>query len=169
MKNKFGALALWLVTVGWTHGIVAGGVAVLQDDAIERGTLRVDTIGRRPPFPERKISETFLDFAAPVLGDVPEQATEGQLNRALRVAFVAWNAVVYADVINERRFLDELRAATCGHPGPAALTELLIVRKRELFADDHRVIGQWKVSLRDGEVHLRAEARDPYPVKPSAE
>ena len=129
----------------------------------------MDTIGLRPQFPDRKISETFLDFAAPVLGDAPERATEGQLDNALRVAFAAWNAVVYADAINDRCFLDEIRAATCGEPGPAAITELLIARKRELFGDDHRLIGQWKVSRRDGQFYLHAEARDPYPVKLPAE
>lgn len=125
----------------------------------------MNSAGPRPPFPDRKISETFLDFASPVLGDGSEEPRDSQLGDALRVAFSIWNAVVYADVLDDQHFLDEIRAATGGQLETAAIIELLIARKRELFADDPRLIGQWDVFLRDGALRLRADARDPYSVE----
>ena len=47
--------------------------------------------------PVRKISETFLRFAAPILHDLPSEAPEDRAREALQVSFTAWNAVVFAD------------------------------------------------------------------------
>ena len=47
------------------------------------------------PFPEAKISETFLKFAEPILGNESGSLTAEETEKALSVAFVVWNAVVY--------------------------------------------------------------------------
>ena len=39
----------------------------------------------------------------------------------------------------------------------------MIARKRNLFGDDHRVVGQFKLTRKKGELRLWAEARDPKP------
>ena len=39
------------------------------------------------PFPDRKISETFLHFAEPLLQDLPCEAPEGRARDALQVAW----------------------------------------------------------------------------------
>jgi len=64
---------------------------------------------RRAAYPNRKISETFLDFAAPMLDDLPSEAPEHRAQKALEVSFTAWNAVVFADVLNDHRHLNEIR------------------------------------------------------------
>ena len=53
---------------------------------------------------------------------------------------------------------------TIGHnPAGVALVEDLIERKQTEFRDDHRVIGEYRVTrLGAGEIDLWAEARDPY-------
>jgi len=113
-------------------------------------------------YPNRKISETFLHFAAPVLHDLPSEAPEQRAREALQVSFTAWNAVVFADVLNDHRHLDEIRRLTADKPDSALLMERLIARKRELFADDERLIGTWGVTRTEDDINLRADARDPY-------
>jgi hypothetical protein len=112
--------------------------------------------------PDRKISETFLRFAAPLLHDLPSEVPEDRVREALRVSFTAWNAVVFADVLNDPRYLDEIRRLTAEKPETALLIEQLIARKRALFAHDERLIGSWEVTRTEDGINLHADARDPY-------
>src|SRR6266478_4087419 len=82
----------------------------------------------RTAYPNRKISETFLDFAAPVLRDLPSEAPEHRAREALQACFTAWNAVVFADVLNDGQHLDEIRRLTADNPKTAMLMEQLIAR-----------------------------------------
>jgi hypothetical protein len=112
--------------------------------------------------PDRKISETFLRFAAPILHDLPNEAPEQRAREALQVSFTAWNAVVFADVLNDQRYLDEIRRLTAHKPETALLMEHLIARKRALFADDERLIGIWEVTRTEDGINLHADERDPH-------
>jgi predicted DNA-binding antitoxin AbrB/MazE fold protein len=124
-----------------------------------------DTRAPRLPFPDRKISETFLDFASPLLRDLPSEAPERRAREALQVACTAWNAVIFADVLDEDRHLRQLRGPLAHTPEVAQLVEHLIARKRAL-GDDHRLIGTWEVTRTADGINLRADARDPYTVPP---
>ena len=115
------------------------------------------------PFPDTKISETFLHFAEPLLIEIGPDATEYQMEIALKFAFTVWNAVVYETTLGETRFLDMLREAMASQPELAASIEQMIARKRSLFDDDLRAVGQFKLTRKDGELRLWAEARNPYP------
>ena len=117
---------------------------------------------RRTAYPNRKISETFLHFAAPMLDDLPNEGPEHRVQQALEVSFTAWNAVVFADVLNDYRYLDEIRRLTADNPETALLMEQLIARKRALFADDERLIGTWEVTRTEDGINLRTDARDPH-------
>ena len=92
-------------------------------------------------FPDRKISETFLDFASPAMNDLPSEAAEHRARQALQVSFTIWNAVIFADVLNDHGYIDQIRHLTAGNPEAALHVEQMIARKRELFADDERMIG----------------------------
>jgi hypothetical protein len=116
----------------------------------------------RTAYPNRKISETFLHFAAPIIHDLPSEAPEHRAREALQVCFTAWNAVVFADVLNDRRHLDKIRRLTADNSKTAMLMEQLIARKRALFADDERLIGSWEVTRTEDGINLRADARDPH-------
>ena len=116
----------------------------------------------RTTYRNRKISETFLNFAAPVLDDLPSEAPEHRAREALQVCFTAWNAVVFADVLNDRQHLDEILRLTADNPKAAIFMEQLIARKRALFADDERLIGSWEVTRTEDGINLRADARDPH-------
>jgi len=115
-------------------------------------------------FPDRKISETFLDFAAPIMRDLPSEAPEHRARQALEVAFTVWNAVIFADVLHDHGYLDQIRHLTAGSPETGLLVEQMIVRKRELFADDERMIGDWEVTRTQDGINVRADARDPFTV-----
>jgi len=124
---------------------------------------------RRAAHPNRKISETFLDFAAPMLGDLPREAPDQHAQKALEVSFTAWNAVIFADVLNDHRHIEEIRRLTAGKAETAMLMEQLIARKRALFPDDERLIGTWEVTRTEDGINLRADARDPHslPLDPT--
>jgi len=113
-------------------------------------------------FPDRKISETFLQFAAPIIHDLPSEAPEHRAREALQVSFTVWNAVIFADVLNDHGHLDEIRRLTAGNPEVGLLVDQMIVRKRALFADDERLIGDWEVTRTPEGINVRADARDPH-------
>lgn len=113
------------------------------------------------PFPDRKISETFLQFAEPLLSGIGPEATDDQMNEALKIAFVVWNSVVYDTVNGETRHVDRLRQSTSHDPEQALFIAQLVFRKHNLFGDDHRLVGEFKLTRKNGELNLRAEARDP--------
>lgn len=117
----------------------------------------------RQPFPDRKISETFLDFADPLLLVLPTPAAKREYEQILQIAFVVWNAVVYADAVGDDTHLKEVRRLMGGDATSRLITEQLIGRKRALFGADHRLVGEHKVTRQDGGFKLWAEARSPYP------
>jgi hypothetical protein len=120
---------------------------------------------QRPPFPERKISETFLDFASPLLDVLPHGVGKAEFESVLKIAFTVWNAVVYADVTGDEKHLETIRKLTAQDPDPIALPLIkqLIDRKRAVFGADHRLIGEYRVTAKWGGFNLWAEARTPYP------
>jgi len=105
-------------------------------------------------------SETFLDFAAPLLGE-PGGATKDQLEEVLKVGFTVWNSVVFDTVNGNTECVATLRKLTAVDPISAALTEQMISRKRAVFPDDHRLIGRYGLKRKNGEWRLWAEARAP--------
>jgi hypothetical protein len=73
-----------------------------------------------------------------------------------------WNAVIFADVLNDHGYLDQIRHLTAGNPETGLLVEQMIARKRKFFADDERMIGDWDVTRTEGGINIRADARDPF-------
>jgi len=116
--------------------------------------------------PERKLSETILDFAAPLLeplGRTPELA---EARRAVELAISVWNFHVMATPLwGKPKFLAEAREKMCS-PGPpqglATLFEVLEQRRREHFGTDYRFVGTWTFeSDATGGGTLRCEAMLP--------
>lgn len=112
-------------------------------------------------YPDRKISDTFLQFAEPLLDAWGPNVTEAQMEQPLMIAWTVWNAVAYADVGEKGHMLDSVRTSMGHDPQLKVFVEALIDRKRTVFGDDHRLIGEYKLFRKDGEIRLRAEARDP--------
>jgi hypothetical protein len=113
--------------------------------------------------PKKKISETFLRFAAPVLSTMPEGATPSEIENVLRVPHLVWNALVLDHARGTTDWLTRVRQMIAPSPRSAAVIEDLIDRKRRLFADDNLLIGDFRVTRPGpGEINLWAEARNPY-------
>lgn len=115
-------------------------------------------------FPTRNISETFLDFSLPLLDAIGEGATKYQVERVLQITYTVWNAIVLDTVKGTTEHISMLRQTIKGDPMNSALIEQLISRKKDMFADDLRVIGEYSLIQKKGEWRLRADARDPSTI-----
>lgn len=111
-------------------------------------------------FPHRKISETFLEFSAPLLESLGKDVTKYKAEQVLKIAFTAWNAVVIDTVKGNSQYVGKLRELTMDDPMSAALIEQMISRKQDMFSGDLRMIGEYRVTQKRGEWRLWAEARD---------
>ena len=111
--------------------------------------------------PNGKISETFLAFAAPLLDAAGGKATKEQVERILQIAFTVWNSVVFDTVNGNNHYVTEIRQLTVGDPTSSMLVEQMIDRKKTMFPDDPRLIGEYKLTKKPGEWRLWAEAREP--------
>lgn len=107
----------------------------------------------------KKISETFLEFVAPVTSILGPNATEAELEQALKIGFTVWNAVVFDALEPGGRHVDEALRLTAHHEPERQLIEYLIEHKRRHFKNDLRLIGDYQLYRSGGELRLRAEAR----------
>lgn len=113
------------------------------------------------PFPESKISETFLQFAEPILGNESGSLTAEEVEKALGVAFVVWNAVVYDTVHGNTEWIARLRKQAAQDSQLLLLIDGLITRKQTQFGHDLRLVGEFEIVETNGEWRLRVEARSP--------
>jgi hypothetical protein len=107
----------------------------------------------------QKISETFLEFVAPLTSVLGPTATEAELEQVLKIGFVVWNAVVFDALEPGGRHVDEALRLTAHHGPERQLVEYLIEHKRRHFTNDLRLIGDYQLYRSGGELRLRAEAR----------
>ena len=119
--------------------------------------------------PERKISETVLEFGEPLLGAL-EAPTVEEYRRGLEIVITVWNAhgISMANPHGRTVYLKELsryrkRAAADGAP-PLFLAafDALNARRVTDYADDPRCVGEWDL-IPDGTggYKFRCDARLP--------
>ena len=113
---------------------------------------------------QRKISETLLDFAQPLLECVPAHLPPQRLEEYLRLPITIWNAVILDELGTMPGAVAQVRSRIA-HAGNAIQMEAfdsMVERKRASFGSDHRLIGRhWVHVDPDGTFHIRAEARLP--------
>jgi hypothetical protein len=107
----------------------------------------------------QKISETFLEFVAPLTSILGPNTTEAELEQALQIGYTVWNAVVFDTIEPGGRHVDEALRLTAHHESFRQLIEYLIEHKRRHFTNDLRLIGDYQLYRSGGELRLRAEAR----------
>jgi hypothetical protein len=110
---------------------------------------------------QRKISKTFLEFAEPLWIPLGAEAKDQELEQVLMIAFTVWNTVVFDALDPSPQGVKQLRNLAGEDPGIRAIIEQLIARKQSLFANDQRLIGEYRLNRRQGELRLWAEARQP--------
>ncbi|MCK7518455.1 MAG: hypothetical protein MZV64_12425 [Ignavibacteriales bacterium] len=77
-----------------------------KNETAKKGTLT---------FPDRKISEAFLDFSSPLLDTLGEAATKDEIDKILRITYTVWNAVVIdavKGIANSCRWLENQAGMT---------------------------------------------------------
>jgi hypothetical protein len=107
----------------------------------------------------KKISETFLEFVAPLTSILGPNATEAELEQALKIGFTVWNAVVFDALEPGSRHVDEALRLSAHHEPVRQLIQDLIDHKRRHFKNDLRLIGDYQLYRNGRELRLRAEAR----------
>lgn len=115
-------------------------------------------------YPKRKISEVFLEFSSPLLDTIGEGATPQQIEKALRITFSVWNAIILDTVKGDTKYISMLKETVKGYPMESSLIEQFVLRKKELYSTDLRMIGEYSVTEKKGKWRLRVEARDPYTI-----
>jgi hypothetical protein len=110
---------------------------------------------------ERKISETLLDFSMPLLEAIGNKVTQLQIESVLRITYSVWNAVNLDSIKNCTKYVTILRQTMEKDLIGRGIIEELIIRKRNEFGDDFRLIGEYSVRMVNGEWRLRADVRAP--------
>jgi hypothetical protein len=113
-----------------------------------------------------KISETLLEYAAPLLAQMPPGASLQQQQAFFQVVITVWNALVVAQRGKENLVPDVYRRLEAmpqpGRTVMLAMVDVLVDRKRQHFANDLRAVGRWELRVKaNGELSLWAEARGP--------
>jgi hypothetical protein len=57
------------------------------------GVYEKDMKKRHFKFPNRKISETFLEYSSPLLDAIGQAATKDQVEKVLQITFSVWNSI----------------------------------------------------------------------------
>ena len=115
---------------------------------------------KRFRFPDRKISETFLDFASPLLELAPPGVAKEDVEEAFRIAFTTWNAVVFDAVDGDDRFAGKLRELTAEpnirmHLTPVFCTGQVIRALAEREARKRSTHGE-----EEAQAHCEGESRE---------
>lgn len=138
------------------------------DPAQLRRELGLDELGQPLPNFElahavgsgRKLSETVIDFARPVLDAEGATIDEHHMRAVLGFAIAVWNAVVAA--VQASRTLDAATILAGFSAGRwHAWVEPLLTRKREKFGDDLRIVGDWQVRRHRDRLDIQMETRVP--------
>ena len=126
---------------------------------------------RSPAIPTRKISETIIDFGAPLIFDLDKDQPIEIVRSVFTIVIMVWNAHVTAmPVWGKPQLLEELGKLLLS---PGAAPQLidtckeLAARRQQHFADDLRAVGEWNVEFdHAGRVRLHCDARIPPSIDP---
>ncbi|MBX3157112.1 MAG: SEC-C domain-containing protein [Deltaproteobacteria bacterium] len=135
------------------------------DPTLPRRELGLDELGQplanvelvRALGSGRKLSETVIDFARPML-DAEGVQSDKQMRDVLGFAIAVWNAIVTAAQAGETLDAATLRAGVSADRW-LAWVEPLLTRKRERFEGDLRLVGDWHVRSHRDEIDIQMDAR----------
>lgn len=164
------ALHQWLKEL--EHGEARSEVPGLS--TFVREALELSIVGELAPADEyarrtgrgRKVSETLLDFAAPMLEDLRDPTA---IRPLLEFAALVWNVGVHEQTEGRTATSKAMTAILerAGLPEAAQWLERLRARRRH-FAEDERLIEVLEVRWDDGDIYVKALARlaPPRPKAP---
>ncbi|MDI1442429.1 hypothetical protein [Polyangium sp. 6x1] len=121
--------------------------------------------------PDRKISETILDFGEPLLSQLGPVPPVDAARNALTIVITVWNAHVMAMPIwgipEHLARVQALLRDPVAQQGMKEAFAALSARRREKLNDDPRAVGEWSI-LPDGHGghRFRCDARVPPSLLP---
>ena len=124
-----------------------------------------------PAVPSRKISETIIDFGAPLIFDLDKNQPIEIVRSVFTIVITVWNAHVMAmPVWGKPQLLEqlgELLRALGTAPEMLDTCAELTARRQLHFADNPRAVGEWKIEFdHAGRVRLHCDARIPPSLTP---
>jgi len=115
----------------------------------------------------KKYSATFLDFAKPLFDRMGIEPNSREGEALLKTCWMVWNAVVFADVGGQPRYLEQLSDPESVHPASRVIVDWLVERKRTRFKTTNWLVGDCSLRQVRGDWRLRIEARaEPTPAEP---
>ena len=126
---------------------------------------------RSPAIPSRKISETIIDFGAPLIFDLDKDQPIEIVRSVFTIVIMVWNAHVTAmPVWGKPQLLEQLGKLLLSPDAAPQLIDTckeLAARRQQHFADDPRAVGEWNVKFdHAGRVRLHCDARIPPSIDP---
>lgn len=112
----------------------------------------------------RKLSETVLEFARPLIDSDPGRIDEHGMRTLLGFAINVWNLVVTEELHGSAAEVAEVRAELAPDRIPTEILawfDRLVVRKRERFNGDLRLVGNWRVRRNGDRLDIEMESRVP--------
>ena len=124
-----------------------------------------------PVIPQRKISETIIDFGAPLIQDLDPNPPIEIVRATFTIVITVWDAHVMAmPVWGKPEVLAQLRALLRTPNAAPQLIDTytaLSARRLEHFRDDPRAVGEWNVQFdQAGGIRLHCEAHVPPSLMP---
>jgi len=124
-----------------------------------------------PAMLKRKISETIIDFGAPLIVDLDKNQPIEIVRATFNLVITVWNAHVMGmpvwgkpEVLKQ---LEDLLRAPGTAPQMIAACADLAIRRQQHFANDPRAVGEWRVAFdHRGRVRLHCDARVPPSLMP---
>ena len=113
----------------------------------------------------RKLSETLLEFAQPLIDIDRSRIDEYQMRTLLGFAINVWNLVVTEELQDSADEVAEARAEIAPDRIPAEILawfDRLVVRKRERFHGDLSLVGNWRVRRIRDRIDIEMESRVPH-------
>lgn len=119
---------------------------------------------KRNKFPKTKLSEAFLEYSMPLIDSLGDNPAQNQIEKMLQLTYTVWNSLVLDEVKKDSNHIDILKKMVNNDFESLAILDELIARKRKLFSNDLRLIGEYSLRKEDEEWRLRVEVRDPFKI-----
>ena len=129
-----------------------------------RNKRKRPTLHDIPGVPQRKMSETLLEFAKPLIDLLEGEASAAEMKKMIMMAVTVWNSAVLKEWSGEDRYLEMAHGllSQADSHGPRMMFDSMYERKRQYFSDDLRAVGDFEITTDlDGRFRLHAEARLP--------
>jgi len=119
---------------------------------LRQGTFEGDVIIVPSPGGAEKMSEVLMEFLEPYSG---QWRTEEDLRKLLSVAIIAWNAALVTGGKRSELIESTLEALPPEvRPDARAIIEEMIRRKETFFANNHRMIVDYELTMGPAGPHL---------------